>query len=278
VNTRVAPRPQNAILLLCKQNSEYFVVDIRLKDADNMSPLERFENIRSSFKDGSIIENLGNVEFVDIVDLDEIPPTILDDYEEIEEEFRPKSSGSSISTCTFLSFATESAMGSANSEDLYQVYTDSEWMESFKNTCLSSPIEKAINARPATAISLMRLPHGARPMIVIPKSRPSTAKDINIIEDARKMNINGAAIEIDVVEDAIIEDAVEIIQTKAKLKEAKKSLIPQKKVKERVECKQCKKRLGPAQVFMCKCRMEFCAEHRYWDRHSCLQEKRKRGQ
>ncbi|KAI8909747.1 hypothetical protein EDD86DRAFT_179341, partial [Gorgonomyces haynaldii] len=35
------------------------------------------------------------------------------------------------------------------------------------------------------------------------------------------------------------------------------------------ECLQCQKKLGPAQVFNCKCTGVFCAQHRYSDRHQC---------
>ncbi|KAI8927640.1 hypothetical protein BC831DRAFT_387004, partial [Entophlyctis helioformis] len=35
------------------------------------------------------------------------------------------------------------------------------------------------------------------------------------------------------------------------------------------KCSICKKRLGPATTFKCRCNDVFCAAHRYSDRHDC---------
>lgn len=42
-------------------------------------------------------------------------------------------------------------------------------------------------------------------------------------------------------------------------------------------CEQCKRKLGPAQVFTCKCKKTFCGDHRYWDRHACTHDYKSEG-
>ncbi|KAI8897952.1 hypothetical protein BC833DRAFT_526467 [Globomyces pollinis-pini] len=40
-------------------------------------------------------------------------------------------------------------------------------------------------------------------------------------------------------------------------------------VSKKIVCTQCQKKLGPAQLFTCKCKKSFCSIHRYSDRHDC---------
>lgn len=111
---------------------------------------------------------------------------------------RPDSSGSRHSSCTITSFISDSDINLSGSRpyspisatsvsrlstcesELMNLFYDAEIVFSAENQqTASSPLKlqptKTNKSRPATAISIMRLPAGAKPMFIIPKTRPASA-------------------------------------------------------------------------------------------------------
>lgn len=384
--------PDNVILLLCKQNSEYFVVDVRLKDNRQFAnSADRLQHIQDSLKDGSLLDLLGNVECVDIVDFADLPQDMVFKADQLRSSFtalssntRPNSSKSSCSTNSFSSYLRPVRSFSRQSgndteeipdDSMYEILCDAEWMQSreaqemratFENLVDSSRSGNPQSGRPATAISLMRLPSGNRPMLFIPKSRPATAevawlergtpsdcfgiepafdkletelashqffrcgsfglndeieevisrfdnsmamyenpvrkatipiktersKKINVIDskkgatktanqkppalarkspmDTRKIRLSSSHRIQKELNTNSENQLMEFITGRSD--EAPKSRMQSriaKKKPARSQCGKCQKRLGPAQIFTCKCNSIFCGQHRYSDKHAC---------
>lgn len=112
---------------------------------------------------------------------------------------RPISSDSTASTSTFMSLtgsrsegpsssrpataATDSSFRPSSGESAIQdllrdVLGHGEAKGTSRNRAYGYPRTAKKRIRPATAISVMRLPGGSRPMIIIPKTRPSSAKEL----------------------------------------------------------------------------------------------------
>lgn len=198
IRTKIhAAEPDNIVLLLCRQESEYFVMDVRLKDDPDCTPAQRMEHIQQSLRDGSLLDLLGNIECVDVVVLSDLssdfplaPESRLPTGIQINTlQSRPSSHGSSVCSSTFMSFMTplESSRPvtgddaySASDEAIYQLLCDAEWMLTSEGVNIENDSENSTPklgfCRPATAISLMKLPNGSRPMLIIPKSRPASAE------------------------------------------------------------------------------------------------------
>jgi hypothetical protein len=386
--------PDNIVLLLCKQDSEYFVMDVRLKDDQDCTPAQRLEHIQQSLRDDSLLELLGNVECVDIVDLADLPADMffepdsrLPTCENLTPALvRPTSSGSTVSTSTFLSFmsplegSSRPQTGddmSTSEEAIYQLLCDAEWMlnseaQEIKRVFdrLESNVKLESSCRPATAISLMKLPNESRPILIIPKSRPVSAdmivKDLksrfkfeDLLEELRPSSLGFGSIDLPKLmtpEKSLTDltpkrNSLPIKSSRSgNVKKGKRTsvkkfeaysstrssplMMSSKKddtnsrsvrlsnctpkrplsnssasLKKNIgylrkpfsvlesqsnevlqfqsntsgsrnpsrgsvaqklkSCMQCKKKLGPAQIFNCKCNKVFCSMHRYSDRYGC---------
>ncbi|KAJ3325977.1 switch-activating protein Sap1 [Boothiomyces sp. JEL0866] len=178
------------VFLLCKQNQEIYVLEVHLKDGNQpKSVTKHLLRLQSPLEGNKLWDFLGSNECFDISDMCELQfdvelssisstATSSNDL----KDSRPNSGSSSFS---YVSSAKDSRpmSGSSDSsnlssEEVFQnLFWDNEWMltENSETPALSK-VTSVSQIRPATAISLMRLPSGSRPMIIIPKTRPASAE------------------------------------------------------------------------------------------------------
>lgn len=367
------------VFLLCKQNNELFVLEVHLKDGERPKTITKHHlRLQSPLYGSRLIEFLGSNEFFDISDLCELQIDLDNDdfpsLDEYQEDFELDSSLNSrpVSASSISSFVSSkkstSRPDSGSSQPSNISSADSfdslMWETQFLNTDLPDTAVPGM-MRPATAISLMRLPPGSRPMIIIPKTRPASAikwidgfkshlkssellSDSTIANNADKirkspesvkktpksfadplvMKNDQTVLEDYPSHDSLIKDEsfkdneyLEYFQsqsirqssslTLARQKTAERKLkapiqkppksppkdqilefnstkcgpgsrkatprkqirTPQKSIPQKAHqrscCSQCNKKLGPAQIFTCKCEKMFCSTHRYSDRHTC---------
>ncbi|KAJ3261822.1 AN1-type zinc finger protein 5 [Boothiomyces macroporosus] len=243
------------VFLLCKQNQEIYVLEVHLKDGNQpKSVTKHLLRLQSPLKGNKLWDFLGSNECFDISDMCELQfdvelssigstPSSSSDL----KDSRPSSGSSSFS---YVSSAKDSRpmSGSSNSSNLssdevfQNLFWDNEWMltENTETPGLSK-VTSVSQIRPATAISLMRLPSGSRPMIIIPKTRPASAEKWiegfknqmqshdSLIEDMPKSKTNSA--ESGTFDNESLEyfkSSNPKTKTKRALKSARKPSIPQK--------------------------------------------------
>lgn len=300
--------------------------------------------LQTPLQGNKLLERLGSNECFDISDMCELE---METEPEDNSTFTPESgmkntrpsSGDSI--YSFISNMKFSRPGSGISESemsfagetLENLFWESEWLLDEQNKSSARIIKSSENSagRPATAISIMRLPNGSKPMIIIPSTRPATA--VKWIEGFRNHIKSSGTQQENSSVTIERESSLDYFQTqdsrgseprscsrlskvnrvrtssiKAKNtplkpktgpktskskdqllqfssksnsslnKTPRKSLSRSKNIKtpgkpiavtKRLCCAQCSKKLGPAQSFVCKCKLMFCGTHRYSDRHQC---------
>jgi hypothetical protein len=309
------------MFLLCKQKEEIFVLEVHLKDGQRPeSVTKHYLRFNSPSQNSQLFDLIGSNECFDISDLCEIQPVQDDNSSENMSLERPGSGESEIS------FVRES-YGSAvrdSDEDIEELIGEmhhdlinlgKEWGNSLKDE--KNMVDSKI--RPATAISLMRLPIDTKPMIIIPKTRPSSAE--KWIEGFKShMESNEFIVSL---KDAQKEQSFDLKNDLEPFPSMKRTINPlkgpfvkhnlpncskskstpsiasrgktilspnlsssaqplqyftkkspplkqgQNQPAPRMKCTLCNKKLGPAQIFLCRCKNKYCAIHRYSDRHNC---------
>jgi hypothetical protein len=307
------------IFLLCKQNQELFVLEVHLKDGQKPQTVTKhLLRVQSPLHGNSLLQRLESNECFDISEMCELQMG----------SNRPSSGASGVSSLE------ESIDAVGNDTPQYEGTEDpfidnllweSELMLSQENP--GTPMKR----RPATCISLMRIPNGAKPMLIIPKTRPATAEKIlegvqnqlaslelgiarpskdpkskESLSAGREENIPEFDLEWETIADKAGSVKTKVPKTpkrtllkpkdpinsqnekstdtllqftsrssissrrqNSRKSSAKRRTPGKPTLSKRSNCSQCNKKLGPAQIFTCKCKKVFCGSHRYSDRHSC---------
>jgi hypothetical protein len=360
---RLSQDEDQVVFLLCKQNHALYVLEVHLKDGEKPRTVTKHHlRLQSPAYGNKVLDFLGSNDFFDISDLCELQIDMESQYEDpmgecdYEDDFcnlnsRPMSAESAIS---FVSSAKDSSRPTSGSSVISSLSTDTEalqnliweheWRIADELSSISLPIPNAsrVSIRPSTAISLMRIPSGSRPMVIIPKSRPATAEkwidgfkshmlanDLLFEEQSLFQSSSSSKLQSRASSQQF-SPGLDCFQTfppkspatrneiqqlwnssrSSRLSTGKKTAIPQmfsgsvdsilqfnsksgpssristpkKSIistrtktpaqvaitkRERANCAQCSKKLGPAQVYVCKCQQNFCSMHRYSDRHCC---------
>jgi hypothetical protein len=315
----VVKEDDQMVFLLCKQNQEIFVLEVHLKDGQRPQTVTKHHlRFETPTQNNKLFDLIGSNECFDISDLCELQPvtpvsreTRSDsdhrigtvDSGDLSPESRETGVGSSYA-------CSESFMSRGRSEPYTEsidelidgpydnMFWESEWVTNDKSDIHE---KKLNNIRPATAISLMRLPSGSKSMIIIPKTRPSSAEKfiegfkthfeskmftpkpktcnqttkpiqkqksepLNFFSEDRKKSKKLMSKPIKHTPLKFKKQTPpKILEFTSKPKTPKRDVI----ANVRTKCLQCNKKLGPAQVFTCKCKQNFCGIHRYSDRHNC---------
>lgn len=154
-----------------------------------------------------------------------------------------------------------------------------------KKTKKKGSSSSARSNRPATAISIMRIPSGGpiQSLLFSPKSRPSTAA---LHPGSSMTTLDPPGSEEDEEPQPVSPPrkftsatrrpkAVRFqdppIPSLPKSEEIPEQIVEQKEPKTvRLSCPICRKRLPLCSQFRCKCGSTFCSVHRYSDRHDCV--------
>jgi hypothetical protein len=313
---------------------------VHIDDSNKLqSVLKHNLKLNDETERAKFMECMGENDCFDISDLCEIPDTIPEEIPGSSEskfnfnKFRPTSGDSTSSGESKISrpISSESSGSQFSDSSDFPLLWDKDWLiSSYSNTSST----KSFN-RPATAISIMRLPEG--PMIILPKTRPATAdnilagilkisKETNESEpntaDSVKSTSNMWVSETELAYFNKPTDSGDTTNSITRLNPSKKHYqseraskakrptatasseellsfssqtkinsrnrkvppketaflpktsprtIPQPTISanQRMICEVCHKKLGPAQIFTCKCDKKLCSTHRYSDRHTC---------
>ncbi|TPX61640.1 hypothetical protein PhCBS80983_g00944 [Powellomyces hirtus] len=194
------------VLLLCKEDDDMYMLEFHMTDLKDKKPdrrrllqlaelagLEVFHDLSASTSN-MIMNSLQNQEDEE-QQADELSRQAYH-FQECHQIHRPDSGDSGTSTNTFDSLDRSSSVGSVGSVDgrpmspLSESSTRPSSGESAMQDLLRDvlglkpaasyrtrayPRTARRRIRPATAISVMRIPGGAGPMIIIPKTRPASA-------------------------------------------------------------------------------------------------------
>jgi hypothetical protein len=309
------------VFLLCKQNQELFVLEVHLKDGQKPQTVTKhLLRVHSPSQGNSLLERLESNECFDISEMCEFQMNAN----------RPSSGASAVSS---LVESTEPiGQNTPHYEGNDDPFIDNLLWES-ELLLSEANSNTSLKRRPATSISLMRIPNGGKPMIIIPKTRPATAEKIlegvqnqlatlELGLEQKPIHLKEAEpiltnpftaekspefdLEWETIADKNVPPRTRVSRTpKRTLLKPKDSIIssnetssdtllqfnskssvssrrqtPRKTsakrrtpgkptLSKRSNCSQCNKKLGPAQIFTCKCKKVFCGSHRYSDRHSC---------
>ena len=374
---RLPQEEDQVVFLLCKQNQELYVLEVHLREGERPRTVTKHHlRLQSPGYGKKLLDFLGSNEFFDISDLCELQidletsqeyesmPEYQEDFETMSVEggnaSRPisaKSTFSYVSSSPRMSSRPDSG-SSQQSSISTSSFESLLWQNEHYLTdqLLGEPTiatSSTATVRPATAISMMRLPAGSRPMVIIPKARPSTAeqwvdgfkshmksnehlfeeqsfadcsyplgppsektyspepaRNTSPIDRFEALHLQSPSFSLMPPPIARQQSKVPIAkkrtptakpasttttgrktslstkdQTQHQLlqftsksrQSSKKAVTPRKSImtpikvtiKKRQCCTMCQKRLGPAQTYTCKCEKQFCAQHRYSDRHSC---------
>ncbi|KAJ3301456.1 switch-activating protein Sap1 [Kappamyces sp. JEL0829] len=358
---RLPQEEDQVVFLLCKQNQELYVLEVHLKDGERPRTVTKHHlRLQSPTYGNKLIEFLGSNEFFDISDLCELQIDLdgedcdeVDEHLDYEDDFvdlddsRPRTADSGVSYVSSAKDSSRPVSGiskassiSTEDEALEKLFWESEWLLSDRLASTSSFTGSPTNLRPATAISIMRLPSGSRPMIIIPKSRPASAEKwidgfkshlmsreqpfedktpvsrqslesapkskaaspLNFFQSRRSglspslsisRKSNPCSATSQQYKDAPARHGFTpnaqlepVLHFKSSSRQSSRITTPRKGLptsraktpgkplitvtkREKTCCLQCNKKLGPAQVFTCKCEQHFCSVHRYSDRHDC---------
>lgn len=288
---------QQTIFLLCRGGEELYVLEVYLCDKDIPKVVAKHylpvEDAMLDFMASN--EFLDMTEFceldIDLQQLLSIPENIVEGRDETRTPNSFLSDYSGLSRLPSPRPVTSDSLTSLS--------------ESLKNLLrndgdqLYQGIVKGVNSRPATAISLMRISPEAKPLLIIPKSRPASAKEwitglksqletgfeeyneielLPAISQSSKIPVSPLKRSALNKDDDLkyfssdpTHDSVFSTTGTAKIKTTglivSSSIVCKNK---RRSCYVCNKKLGPAQIFHCKCKSSLCATHRYSDRHSCM--------
>lgn len=193
---RLSQEDDQVIFLLCKQSEELYVLEVHLKDGMRPRTVTKHHlRLQSPTYGNNLLDFLGSNEFFDISDLCELQID-LENQQVPPEEYRDEgesegdlSLGASSRPSTFSSISSTkssrpqsgisefSTASSGSSQASFESLLWENEIEQLKDfTELTKSDKKSIGMRPATALSIMRLPFGARPMVIVPKTRPATAE------------------------------------------------------------------------------------------------------
>jgi hypothetical protein len=231
------------LLLLCHQNEELYMLELYMGEDKTKTLLLKAPSSLS-------LENyLGETSSSE--DIEEVIEGSCDE-ESVFDSARPTSTFSTSTVFSIISNGTSKIMSRpASSNSLSSA--SSSLLEEFLSAAMHSTALPG--ARPATAISIMRLPISS-PLIILPKSRPASAT----------ITTGGLPVEEKSVEKL---EPIDIIESITHADPAD----PADQIKEFVSethhkpCSLCKKKVSFS--FKCKCGKMFCSLHRYSDRHSC---------
>ncbi|KAJ3277091.1 hypothetical protein HDV01_000143 [Terramyces sp. JEL0728] len=331
------------VFLLCKQNQEIYVLEVHLTDGNQpKSVTKHLLRLQSPLEGNKLWDFLGSNECFDISDMCELQFDVelssLSSKTGSSFDLKDSRPNSGSSLYSYVSSAKDSRpmseSSSLSNEEMFQnLFWDSEWMLSENSeTPALSKVTSVSHIRPATAISLMRLPSGSRPMIIIPKTRPASAEkwiegfrnqiqSHDSLEDiasskahtaqsknfdaepleyfkssnpkikgkrglnsARKASVASPNSKPTLKQSAGQEHLMQFTSkvsgpikktpsrkqmTVSPKKPPKSPMKPVPSISKKLICKECHKKLGPAQSFTCKCKQMFCSTHRYSDRHVC---------
>ncbi|KAJ3197038.1 switch-activating protein Sap1 [Irineochytrium annulatum] len=166
----------SVVFLLCKQDEGLYMVELHVAD-----------EVRSS-KSRQVLK-LANGKSIQVLSAESaaVLAGLTAGGDGISEycsrsSSRPASSDSTVSTSSFLSLLATSSTLSSVSPRTPNRAIDALACFNADRTCYGA--DKA--SRPATAISIMRLPNGARPMIAAVDSRPATAAKGDVFRTVKK--------------------------------------------------------------------------------------------
>lgn len=232
------------LLLLCRQNEELYMLELYMGEDQGKPVLLKAPSGMSleSFMGESSNE-----------DIEEVIEGSGEDEESVFDSVRPTSTFSTSTVFSIISNGTSKIISRpASSNSLSSA--SSSLLEEFLSVATSS--SSLTGARPATAISIMRLPISS-PLIIIPKSRPASAiitpietECTTIMESRKNENLKP----LNDLESTTTPECADKIQEFVS-------------VSHHTPCSFCKKKVSFS--FKCKCGKTFCSLHRYSDRHSC---------
>lgn len=226
------------LLLLCRQNEELYMLELHMSD-DNTKPI--FLKTQSGLSlENFIGETSSSEEIEELIEGS-------GDEESVFDSARPTSTFSTSTVFSIISNRTSKIISRpASSNSLSSA--SSSLLEEFLSAATAS--SSLPGARPATAISIMRLPI-SNPLIILPKSRPASAiiTPVEVQENS-----------VETLEPLDIIESISPVDPPDQIKEfVSKS--------HHTSCSFCKKKVSFS--FKCKCGKTFCSLHRYSDRHSC---------
>ena len=358
---RLPQEEDQIVFLLCKQNQELYVLEVHLKDGQRPRTITKHHlRLQSPNYGKKLLEFLGSNEFFDIsdlcelqIDLEEVQefdslPEYQDDFENMsigsKTDSRPISAKSAFSDMSMSKTSSRPDSGSSQQSTISTASLESLLWENehyLTDQLLGEPsiaTEILTSTRPATAISIMRLPSGSRPMVIVPKTRPSTAKQwvdkfkthmksnedlfeeqpgsynsssqsffqkqscYSSIDNYEALNLEyhyspsssvKSASKVPIAKKRpptattskkaspttnFFSKNQQLLHFTSKSRQPSRKVVTPRKaiaspikvtIKKNPCCTLCQKKLGPAQTFLCKCEKQFCAQHRYSDRHTC---------
>ena len=237
------------LLVLCRKNEQEYMLELHMGDDKTQPILLKGNSSGSSLE--SIITDQND-------EIDEIIEGSTEEEESIFDSTRPTSAFSTSTVYSVISKGSSKIISRPSSSNSLSSASSSILEEFITAQATSSSF---LPGRPATAISIMRLPITS-PLILLPtKTRPASAI-VSSTDESVDKNIDGC-----------ISDKKTSIENCKVVDQTANAHDCHDKIKEFISespqsiCSLCKKKLSFS--FKCKCGKIFCPLHRYSDRHSC---------
>jgi hypothetical protein len=242
------------LLLLCRQNEELYMLEFHMGD-DKPKPI-LLKGPSGISLEGLIGESSSSEDIEEVIEGSEED----DDY--LSDSLKSTSTFSTSTVFSIFSNGSSKIISRPSSSNSLSS-ASSSLLEEFLSAATNSSSLPLQYGRPATAISIMRLPISS-PLIILPKSRPASAIVTSLVKPDTKGSIDSVQVK-DPQKNENLEPGKVVEQiTPQDCPEKIKEFISET---HHASCSLCKKKHSFS--FKCKCGKIFCSLHRYSDRHSC---------
>ncbi|KAJ3102291.1 hypothetical protein HDU97_000648 [Phlyctochytrium planicorne] len=172
-------KEDSVLFLLCKQDEGLYMLELHVKGGKGATPSRQLLNLA----DGQTLRVMSTGGKTVLMGIN---PALFEDENDDEENNRPGSSDSTISTSSFLTYLDSTSIEASAAPSVIPSAVPSRntsaSTSSGRQRTSCSLKKRSRSPRPATAISVMRLPNSVG-QITFLKSRPATATKVGISTD-----------------------------------------------------------------------------------------------